>query len=642
MSLAETEWRLSWRRAREAAAAVRRAEHGRRALRTVRPRGVLGLVRSRGPLAVILYVAAREGRLVWQHEDGFALLEPPLAGREWRRPPGVSSWALRLVDRHWDLLVLAVPPSFVLLVMLSLVPFPAVRIGALLLAPLPVGYIAVLLTALVVQVVRWIMQAFAGGRDTGGLSADELTGYQWWMPLCHQRIPARMAGLLDQIEHHLRALIRTRVMADASHLGGRVRAVEVIETIVCLLEGAATACAEEAIKTATARTRFAGTDAKVAFMALARDEPGTDRGPGGTGGFLLYAAAIVITVPALALIISGQERDACAPDCAGRPASFGTALHWLSERLLLHDPPGVSPGTTQGVVLGWLTSGMALMLVPVAMVAFGQLKQRQRDKWQVYREARQAVRQHTKVLIMVVTPEEREAVFTAVREVNGEHPASIHLAEDTIFDLGTVSNARVLLAQSEQGMLSPGAATLTAQAVIQEVDPDYVILTGICYGLKDDQRIADVLVATQVRVLDHKKIVEAAEAGAPPIELPRGSRPDPSQRLRSCARAATYNWPQRDVHDVHFGPMLTLNTLVDSPTYRARLIAADRDAIGGEMESGGVYAAAARARVDWLMVKSIADRGMDKDDHAHRTASASAASFVVHMISERGLDQPVT
>ena len=68
---------LTWADCRATAQSVREAEHGREAVDLIRPRGPLGVLRGRGPLPLLLYVAARDGRLIWRGPDSVALLQPP-------------------------------------------------------------------------------------------------------------------------------------------------------------------------------------------------------------------------------------------------------------------------------------------------------------------------------------------------------------------------------------------------------------------------------------------------------------------------------------------------------------------------------------------------------------------------------------
>jgi len=80
------------------------------------------------------------------------------------------------------------------------------------------------------------------------------------------------------------------------------------------------------------------------------------------------------------------------------------------------------------------------------------------------------------------------------------------------------------------------------------------------------------------------------------------------------------------------------SVLVDSRSLRDELSAQHPQAIGGEMEGAGVYAAAADAKVDWIVVKAIADWGFDKSDDHQEAAARNAAAFVIHAVRERALD----
>ena len=94
-------------------------------------------------------------------------------------------------------------------------------------------------------------------------------------------------------------------------------------------------------------------------------------GPVIGGGFALwYAAGLGVVVAVGARIVADLERAGCAAtSCAGRPAEYLTAVRWLLQRLLFSDPPGISPGTLRGTVLGWLISVAAAMFVVVLLVA---------------------------------------------------------------------------------------------------------------------------------------------------------------------------------------------------------------------------------------------------------------------------------
>jgi nucleoside phosphorylase len=306
------------------------------------------------------------------------------------------------------------------------------------------------------------------------------------------------------------------------------------------------------------------------------------------------------------------------------------ALGWALPGPIAHSAAAISMG---------LLSGLMTLMLPVQVwVAVRQNRRWRGERRGRFKERVTSVTTKTKVLIIVAADVEHDAVRAAVAAANGVVPQAWHLDHHTVFRLGTVSAAEMLLAQSGQGSLGPGASTLTAQSVLEQVRPDYLILTGIGYGLMpDEQRIGEVMVSTQIRVVDHKEIADPLVPGCPPIEFPRGSRPDASVTLVNRALAAAKDgW---NGSKVRFGPMLTLNTRVSSRALYQHLRAAEPDAIGGDMEGSGIYAASARGKVDWIVIKGISDwgghGGTDRD-----LGAASAARFVVHIIEAGGLNRP--
>ncbi len=245
------------------------------------------------------------------------------------------------------------------------------------------------------------------------------------------------------------------------------------------------------------------------------------------------------------------------------------------------------------------------------------------------------------VLLVVVAHPEREAVLAAVQDVTGARWTRRFLPHHTIYELGRIGGTDVLLAQVAQGSVTPDSAGAGAGAgeLITALRPDHVILTGICYGLKDDdrrrpQQLGDVLVANQLRLIAHHKFARGADGHE--LRLQRGGAVHPSPALLDRLQSAALDW--RNPAAVHVGPMLSESVLVDSADYRARLKAAEPEAIGGEMEGAPFYAAAVRAKVNWALVKGISDWAYGKGDGHQQMAADNAASLVVHMLRTGGLD----
>lgn len=613
---------------------LRRAERGREVLRTIRPRGVFGLIRERAPLSIILYAASREGRFVWQGPDAFALLEPPRGERVTGRPGGV----LRLVGKRWDLMLFMGPPAVALAVAMLMVPlgvtwhwYAAWLIG-LLLPVLVALYVTVLMGAMIcTMTVRWILDLPARGRQERW-AAGEMVFHYWSMPLCHCGDTAAAPALLGQVTERLRALVRAQVVRAAGDLGARTETVEVNRPLLCLLDGATT----EAMRETITATAGAGTAGMTFFAMGSASDVGAPKTANPAPGLGLYLLAVAVIVVVQAYLLAGWERAECAPSCAGRPASYGTALRWLAWRLIGGNPVDLVPATTQGWVVGWLNTILGITAVLLFVVTMWRAAAMHRERVDNFRKEMRPVLGTSTVLIMVATPEEKQAVIDAVTGVTGTTPRRHLLAFHTAFELGIVSRARVLLAQTQPGSTGPGGAALTAQSLISQLNPDYLLLTGICFGLREgQQRLGDILVCTQLRITDHKKIVEPTPGA--PVEISRGERVAPSVTLLDRCQNARLT---RDGPKIHCGPLLSGNVLLNSPTVRRRMIEAEPDAIGGEMEGLGVYAAAAKDKVDWIVVKAICDWGMAKDDDWHERAARNAAEFVLDVLRTGGLDEP--
>jgi nucleoside phosphorylase len=240
------------------------------------------------------------------------------------------------------------------------------------------------------------------------------------------------------------------------------------------------------------------------------------------------------------------------------------------------------------------------------------------------------------VLLLVATSIERAAVLAAVRASTGHDPQPWFLPSQTVLRLGRISNTEVLLHQTGQGAIGPSGAAIASSALIRTVMPDYVILTGMCFGLRPDQQVlGDVVVSRQMRAIDHRKIYQSA-ADQPPLTVIRGDFVSASPTLLDRFTALTYNF---HTATVHHGTILSAGTLGDSPQFVEELLRIDPEAQAAEMEGAGVYAAAAPDRAEWIIVKGISDWGFNKDDNAQKRASDNASAFILHVIRAGALDK---
>ena len=122
----------------------------------------------------------------------------------------------------------------------------------------------------------------------------------------------------------------------------------------------------------------------------------------------------------------------------------------------------------------------------------------------------------------------------------------------------------------------------------------------------------------------------------------RGDRVTATPRLLDRFEAGTVDWEGAKVHS---GLVMSGDKLVDSPSLKEELLSHEPEAIGGEMEAAGLYAASYKGKVDWIMAKGICDWGEGKN-HPHKDrdqalAARNAAEFVLHVIRKGGLAEGV-
>ena len=259
------------------------------------------------------------------------------------------------------------------------------------------------------------------------------------------------------------------------------------------------------------------------------------------------------------------------------------------------------------------------------------------DRLRAHQEEYMAQSRASRMLLLVATELERDAVFAAVRTIVPDLDISkSFLPYHTVYHLGLLGGSELSLVESEQGSELPGSMASTAADVAQHMRPDYMVLLGIGFGLKEDsQSIGDLMISTQLRLWGPKKSTESASGER--VDILRGDKVSASVTLIDRCRSASVGWTGGARH---FGLVLSAHTLVNSIAVREQLRTWEPDAIGGEMEAAGMYIVGAKRKIDWLVIKGISDWGHGKTDDQQELAAGSAAAFAVHVISQGGLSRP--
>ncbi|MCP4699239.1 MAG: hypothetical protein GY862_20675 [Gammaproteobacteria bacterium] len=251
-------------------------------------------------------------------------------------------------------------------------------------------------------------------------------------------------------------------------------------------------------------------------------------------------------------------------------------------------------------------------------------------KEETFRQNRPATVQQPAVLIVTVAKVEARAVLNTFSKASGKACTRQAIGNKTYYSLGVHGGVPVVMVQSEMGSVTPGGALLTVRQAMQDLHPQAIIMCGIAFGLHPDkQQLGDILIAKQILSYESRK-VDILQG-----QIPRGDRTTVSERLLDRFRSGDINW--QNAARTHFGLILSGEKLVNAPDLRDWFLKTEPEAIGGEMEGAGLYAAARDAKADWILVKAICDwADGSKNDDAQGVAANNAAQFVLHVLQAGG------
>ena len=237
------------------------------------------------------------------------------------------------------------------------------------------------------------------------------------------------------------------------------------------------------------------------------------------------------------------------------------------------------------------------------------------------------------ILYVVATDTEFEKV-TAFYKTKGVKLEHFEIRENVYYNLGIIKSSQVYLVKSGMGAKRADASILTIKQAVDELKPDYMIMVGIAFGLKEEkevdgkimgsQHIGEILVSSEIIDYGSYKIFEGGI-------VERGSKiPADPTLLKRFSTAFVY-W---DKTKVHTGLIVTSDVLVNKQEFRQNLIERFPDAIGGEMEGCGFLA---NYQHPWILVKSICDFGYNKGDEYQGDAAMNAIEFVDFVLREYDL-----
>lgn len=236
------------------------------------------------------------------------------------------------------------------------------------------------------------------------------------------------------------------------------------------------------------------------------------------------------------------------------------------------------------------------------------------------------------VVILTAVPVERDAVLRRLKPIAGwEGIIEFPVGYETYF-IGLLGGHPVALTMCEMGYSGPTSSMLTTQEAITRWSPRAVIMAGIAFGMYPNrQQIADILVSRTVHCYELQRVQEN-------VAIRRGDSPRAGLSLVnrfSNVPGWRFDRPDGSSVDVKIGQLLSGEKLVDSPQFKTSLLEAYPEAFGGEMEGVGLYAAAVRARVEWIIVKAICDwADGGKHKRYQPLAAAAAVSLIEYVLAK--------
>jgi nucleoside phosphorylase len=257
--------------------------------------------------------------------------------------------------------------------------------------------------------------------------------------------------------------------------------------------------------------------------------------------------------------------------------------------------------------------------------------------------ASQALLPRVDVLLVTVAEIEATAILDLLREKLDRTFKRYFKENKTYYDLGEVGGARTFMVQSGQGTGGPDGALLTIRESISALSPSAVVMVGIAFGFNPQkQRIGDILISERLQLYEHQRV--STDPSGKLVIQPRGDRIQASSRLLDRFRAGLKDWPTPT--RVQFGLILSGEKLVDNQDFCGQLLRIEPEAIGGEMEGAGLYAAAQHSKVNWIMVKAICDWADGKKAQRQRSrqkkAAENAAQFTLHVLQQGGFTESYT
>ncbi|XP_019863391.1 PREDICTED: uncharacterized protein LOC109592370 [Amphimedon queenslandica] len=206
------------------------------------------------------------------------------------------------------------------------------------------------------------------------------------------------------------------------------------------------------------------------------------------------------------------------------------------------------------------------------------------------------------------------------------------------FILGKFGPCNVAIISTGQG---PDETDRVLTSVQNDVNAEFVIAIGICYGAKESEteelgdktKLADIIVAKSI-INTTSKRNERTETVVKTKECQCGGK-----LLNLFRHDDVFKFKSKPVK-VHIGVLASEDTLQHNEEEKQKMLKQVPQVLGGEMEANGINRVAEReGGFQWIVIKAIVDWGNEKKDKKwQKFAAVSCARFVRQCLKDN--EQP--
>lgn len=208
------------------------------------------------------------------------------------------------------------------------------------------------------------------------------------------------------------------------------------------------------------------------------------------------------------------------------------------------------------------------------------------------------------ILIVTATDVESNTTHQKLKPLLGHDSILKVFIGDHTYYLGVLGVYNIVHVQCSMGSISRDSSIMTVTNALNATKTKVVVMVGIAFGVDEEkQQIGDVLLSESIipynlkRVGKKKTIQRGIEAPSSKILL---------NRFKNIKTTWQHFLPNGNQPKLITTRLLSGEELVDNLTHRNKLIKANPESKGGEMEGAGVYAAC-DGKADWIIIKGICD-----------------------------------